>query len=206
MKKILSVFLTAVILVMSVFCVNAFAQEQTRTEKWAQNVNNYDFETKITNKINGEKTVARMYIKDGKIAFTTNFPLSDTINTKIKIIIKDGYVYIFFSDFPFFHLKTEVTNEMFDTPQIGELIFVKSYEEQNGSVTYYVEEFEDENNNICRYYFSGDTLVKIEAESIDEYNNNISSIMEIVSYEVNDSVFRVPFFSINIAPFLNIIY
>lgn len=206
MRKILSVFLTAVVLVMSVFCVNAFAQEQTRMEKWTQNVDDYEFEAKITNKINDEKNVAKMYVKGKKIALISNLPLTDNMNTKIKFIIKDGYVYILFPDFPFFHFKIEGNEDMFQIPEIGELIYVKSYEKQNGSVTYYVEEFEDENNNICKYYFFGDALVKIEAESIDEYNNHMSSIMEIVSYEVNDSVFRVPFFSINIAPFLNIIY
>ncbi len=206
MKKIFSIFLMSVILFVSVFCVNAFAQEQTRTEKWTQNVSDYEFKMRVTTETNNNKETSEMYYKEGKLAATIDIPYSDNINIKLKVIIKDSYVYMLFSDFPVFHFKFKADEDMFPSSEIGELEFVKSYEEQNGSVTYYVEEFSDENNTVCKYYFSGDYLVKIKTTGIDEYGDSLSSTLEFLTYEVNDSVFRIPFFSINISPIIDYFY
>lgn len=206
MKKITSAFLTAVILIMSVFCVNAFAQEQTRMEIWSQNANDYEFKMRVTEEAYGDKRSSVIYYKEGKLAATLDIPLSDNLNIKLKVVIKDSYVYLFFSDFPLFNLKFKANEDMFQYYEIAELAFVKSYEEQNGSVTYYIEEFSDENNTVSKCYFSGDYLVKIKTTGIDEYGDYLSNTIEFLSYDVNDSVFHTPFFSINITPFINILY
>lgn len=197
MKKFTSVFLTTIILVMSVFSVNAFAQEQTRTEKWIQNFTDYEFEARITNSINGEKSDAKMYVKDRNFAIICDFPLSYNITTKIKTVIKDGYFYVYSPYFPFVSLKNESIDDMLIISEAGELIYIQSYEEQIGSDTYYVEEFTNEYNAITKSYFLGDDLVKTESKAIDEYGNYESSVMEIVSHEVKNSVFFVPLFSID---------
>ncbi|MBQ2973030.1 MAG: hypothetical protein IJE19_01620 [Clostridia bacterium] len=200
MKKLTCITLAATIFIMSVFSVSAFAQEQTRTEKWIQNVDDYEIEAKITNSINGEKSDAKMYVKNGDFAIICDFPLSSYITTKIKVIIKDGYFYMFSPYFPFVSLKVELTDDMLIIPETEELIYIQSYEEQIDSITYYVEEFTNEYNAITKSYFLGDNLVKTESELTDEYGNYESSVIEIVSHKVKNSVFFVPLFSIEPSP------
>lgn len=206
MKKLISVFLTAIILIMSVFCVGAFAQEQTKSEKWMQNFFEQEAKIRVTTEVYGEETVSDMYFKDGKIASVFYMPLSRNIDIKIKVIINNGYFYILFPDFPLFHLKDEITEDMLIIPEADELTYLKSYEKQDGTITYYVEEFTNEQNMICKYYFIGENLIRIEAGGTDEYGEHSSSIVEILSDKVDDSVFRVPFFSINIAPLFDDLY
>ncbi|MBR5562523.1 MAG: hypothetical protein IKW12_05155 [Clostridia bacterium] len=199
MKKFISIILTATFLIISSFSVNAFAQEQTRTEKWIQNYTDYEFEAKITNNINDEKSGAKMYVKDGNFAIICDFPLSYNITTKIKIVIKDGYFYVYSPYFPFISLKIESPDDMLILSEAEKLTYIQSYEEQIGSDTYYVEEFTNEFNAITKSYFLGNDLVKTESELTDEYGNYESSVMEIVSHKVRNSVFFVPLFSIELS-------
>ncbi len=203
MKKITSVFLTVIILVMSVFCVNTFAQEQTCAEKWMQDFTDREMKMRVTTEVYGEETVSEMYFKDGKIASIFYIPFYKNINAKTKVIINNGYFYILFPDFPFFHLKEEITEDMLIISETDELTYVKNYEEQNGLITYYVEEFTNEQNMVCKFYFIGENLIRIEAGGTDEYGEYSSSIVEILSDKVDDSEFRIPFFSINISPFID---
>ena len=206
MKKFVSTVLTILILITSVFSLNAFAQEQTRAEQWMQDFTNQEMEMRITTTLYGEETISELYFKDGKIASTFYIPFYENINAKTKVIINNGYIYIIFPDFPFVHFKTEITEDMLIFPEASELTYIKSYEEQNGSITYYIEEFTTEQNMICKYYFIGDNLIRIEAEGTDEYGEHSSSVIEILSDEVEDSIFRIPFFSINISPFIESFY
>lgn len=201
MKKFVSTVLTILILITSVFSLNAFAQEQTRAEQWMQNLENSELEMQFTSFNEGQKTVSKLYIKDGNIAAISTLPLLQNYDAEIKFIIKDGYVYMYLTSFPVFYLRFENEDNVFQSNEQTEMIQLKSYEIQEGSTTYYIEEFtETDSESLVKYYFIDDHLKKIETYETDEYSQSPSSVTEILSEEVDDSVFRVPFFSINIAP------
>ncbi len=207
MKKFTSTVLTVIILIISVFSVNAFAQEQTRAEKWMQNFGNHELEIKATSYYAGQKTVSKLYIKGKNIAAISTLPLSKHYTAEIKAVIKDGYSYLYLTSFPFLHIKVKTDDNIFQSINPIELIYLKSYELQDGSTTYYVEEFTYKNSDaLIKYYFVGDKLMRIESDGTDEYGDYSSSVIEILSDNVDDSKFRVPFFSINISPLIDYFY
>ena len=84
MKKFISIILTATFLIISSFSVNAFAQEQTRTEKWIQNYTDYEFEAKITNKLNPSQK------EELKCRFGQTMPLMGKREAFLMVNIEDG--------------------------------------------------------------------------------------------------------------------
>ena len=79
-----------------------------------------------------------------------------------------------------------------------DMTFVKAYQETEGETVYDVEEFLDSESVVCKYYFIGEELDKVETIVEDETASG-KIIMDIISYEVDDSIFKVPWYSINIA-------
>lgn len=207
MKKFISAVLTAIILIISVFSVNVFAQEQTQVEKWIQDFENYELEIKATSYYAGQKTVSKLYIKDKNIAAISTLPISKSYTAEIKAIIKDGYSCLYLTSFPFLHIKVKTNDNIFQSIDPFEFIYSKSYEIQDGSTTYYIEEFTDKNSDtLIKYYFVGDNLMRVEADGTDEYGDYSPSVIEILSDKVNDNEFRIPFFSINIFPLIDIFF
>lgn len=208
MKKIISAALVAVILVISVFSVSAFAQEQTKAEKW-DDKDLMQFEAFIRSETDGEIVNAHMYIKDKKISFISEFPLTDNKDVTMKVIISDGHFYLIFPSFPFFYLKYEITDELL--PYIGkisatdETTLVNCTEITDGDTIYYVEEYVYNNGTSSKFYFVGDELYKLESKAFDEYGVSLKSEIQIVTCEVDDSMFEIPWYSINLTPLLIII-
>lgn len=201
MKKFLSVFF-AIVLIFSAFSLNAFAAETTRIEEWGkEHFPPYELGAKVT--INDE-TIQTFYIKDKMIA--GNVPVSENIN--IDIIMKEDCTYLYFKAFPYFHLKFEDVPEdylNFDSIDLPEASFDGSGTVILNSEEYYVEQFIAEDGTIVRYFFDGNDLKYIEAEDyVDGYYNH--TIIEILTTEVDDEVFELPFFSINLAPLIDFVF
>lgn len=200
MKKFASVFLTAIILIMSALSVNAFAQENHFPLS--------EMEAVITYSVNGEEeTVAKLYLKGEKLAFISDLPLTETISIKIKLIVDDGKSYLLFPNFPFVYLELEdVEYDLNDITNAEGMTLVKSGEITQGNTTYYVEEYSADDGSTYKIYFIGDEFVKTEVSYTDEYGNLTRGTTEIVSYEVDDSVFRILWFSADLTPILSFFF
>lgn len=209
MKRIISIFLIAIILIISVFSVNAFASEQTKAEKWAENwtedIKNQKVECEMSwDTISyGEKYNSHVYIKGENLSFITDLPITETFSIKVNIIINDGYCYMYLTSFPFFHIKVQQDFWSYDEIfPFEEVVLVDAKEVTENQTTYYVEEYAADNGMLIKWYFIGDKLIKIQFEYTDEYGDYTYNCFEIISDEVDDSVFQVPWYSIDISSYL----
>lgn len=214
MKKTLSIIMS-VILIISVFSLNAFAAT-TKTET-------------LVDKINTEKEVAvtltagdiplfgansdatdTIYIKDDKAAYDYN---AGFIN--IRVVLDDDEIIAFLPVFPYVHVKldskaigsvdiwgiiNEATNITF-----GVLNYVKSYEEEVDGKKYYVEEFNDRAQVTSKFYYDGDDL-KILNVTDKKTNSVQNTYFEDISFEVDDSIFKLPLISFDMTPVLSALF
>lgn len=214
MKKTLSIIMS-VILIISVFSLNAFAAT-TKTET-------------LVDKINTEKEVAvtltagdiplfgansdatdTIYIKDDKAAYDYN---AGFIN--IRVVLDDDEIIAFLPVFPYVHVKLdskaigsvdiwgiidEATNITF-----GVLNYVGSYEEEFEGKTYYVEEFNDRAQVTSKFYYDGDDL-KILNVTDKKTNSVQNTYFEDISFEVDDSIFKLPLISFDMTPVLSALF
>lgn len=201
MRKHLISALVVFIFSVLFFSVSASAGEATKAEEWYNSsyavtgmvmevaVDDGDTEIVQTVHSKGEKAASEIVIN----------------GSAIRLIIDNGDLIVFSPDVSIIHLKFSGLGGMFTeiyTPEIPEgfnLIFVKEYRETLGDTTYTVEEFTDKDGNNCKYYFSGNELDFIEAVT-EADDIEITMVMDILSYEVDESIFEVPWYSINIAP------
>lgn len=201
MKKILSVILSALI-ILSVFSVGAFAAEAepTRFQKW---MNEYESDKGIAFNINTRidgfligflKCTA--YIKGGQSATLIDFD-----GTELKLVSKDGDIYIYPAKFPFVHYKMDSAGFFVsdDTSGIG-YSFDGEYELELEDKTYFVEEYTfvtDGEEYQLRACFDGDELVNItHGQTIADMDIELE--FEVIPGEIDDEVFETPFFSLDV--------
>ncbi|MBR5562524.1 MAG: hypothetical protein IKW12_05160 [Clostridia bacterium] len=200
MKKFISVFMTTIILVMSVSCVNAFAQEQTKTDKWLESDAKNEIEFTIRDFGDSSSNGYHYYLKNNKICIKKTVQITDYFSVEIKIIYDSKNLYILFSDFPYFYFKypaNEITDILTnDDYSIQELEFAGSIEKEILSKTYTVEEFKNEKGEFVKYYFSEDTLNRSDFCFFDEEGNKRHMTMDIKSYNVNEQEFKIPWYSL----------
>lgn len=208
MKKLTSIFLTVIILIMSVFSVSASAQEQTRTEKWIESDSKNEIKIQaksvgtIQDNLETEMTIMH---KNGKILICFSIPVSDSFSPTVKMIYEDNNFFLYFPSFPYLHIKLPVEivgTTIYDIGFISEIDFnsVKTYEEKEGDKIYYVEEFVNENGENEKYFFIEDDLVKIETSFFDENGEKFLTTLLITPSIINDKVFEIPWYSINVFP------
>lgn len=210
MKKALSIIMS-VILIVSVFSFNAFAAT-TKTETLLNNINEKK-EVAVTLTAgdiplfgaNSDATDT-IYIKGDKAAYDYN---AGFINA--RVVLDDDEIIAFLPAFPYVHVKLdskaigsvdiwgiidEATNVTF-----GVLEFVKSYEEDVDGKTYYVEEFNDRAQVTSKFYYDGDDLKILKV--YDAKTNSVqNTYFEDISFEVDDSIFKLPLISFDMTPIL----
>lgn len=210
MKKILSVLLSALI-ILSVFSVVAFATEAepTKLEKWGET---YDWDNGISVKTRILANNISLdilfnivtYMKDGKTALIINFD-----GKEFKAVTKDDALCIFMTKLPLFHYK--ITGSIFnsiDSDLTSEnLSFVRGYEAEYEEKTFYVEEYlyeSDDQSMTLKFYFDGDELkVFGSEEKIDDMDTEI--YFEIIPGEIDDEVFEMPWYSIDVTRLVDFI-
>ena len=213
MKKVLKSVFLAFIMALLFFSVSASANESTRLGKWS--AENFDPENGLSVKqymvldnMGYIELLQEAHIKGEKITFTSKIN-----NLDVKFIIYDDTFFAYLPKFPFIHIKTPAEGFDFDallTPDSSEESrFLQSYETTLYSRSYYVEEFlsvnEYDEELIIKAYFIGDELKFMEHPyNIDGYNVTLRT--EILSINVDDKVFKVPFFSINIYPLIKFFF
>lgn len=197
MKKIISVILSAVILVMSVFSVNAFAQETT-DEQFSK-----EFEVDASFS-DGYENIDRLklYYKDYKLAFIVKIPLMSFIDITMKFILKDDKVYILFPSFQLFYIELSKSQlEIPDLPETNitdEWTILSTEEKSENGKTYKFVKYLTEEGHTYEVIFENDVLVKSVYKGYDEYGNYSETTGNFVSYEVSDSVFEIPWYSIKL--------
>lgn len=207
MKKHLISIMFALVLSIMLFCVSASATEAetTKAEKWFNEHHAVTgMVTDMTIDYGTTSVTERIYSKDGKEAVDVE------VNGRMLRLISDSKdVIMIYPDMPIFHVKFPGMAEILigligEAPTEFTLDFVKSYEVTEGDKTYYVEEFLDKDGNVGKYYFLGDELVFLEA--IVESNGETGTTRTaIISYEVDDEIFEIPWYSINLYPLVMIV-
>lgn len=211
MKKTLSIIIATIILVMSVFSVNAFAAE-TKTDA-------------LLGKLKESKEVA-VSLQAGDIPlFGENSDATDTFYIKgdkaayeykagfinVRVVFDGDKVIAFIPSIPFIHVKLET--KALGSINIGALIeeatnltsgvlaYVDTYEEELGGIKYTVEEYNDRAQVTSKFYYQNDELkiLKVEDKKTSSVQN---TYFENIEFEVDDSIFELPLVSFDVTPLL----
>ncbi len=211
MKKTLSIIIATLILVMSVFSVNAFAAE-TRTDKLLAKLKDTK-EVAVSLKAGdlplfGTATEATdtFYIKGDKAAYEYK---AGFIN--IRVVFDGEKIIAFMPSLPFIHVKLET--KALGSIDIGALIeeatnlttgvlaYVGTYEEDLGGTKYTVEEYNDRAQVTSKFYYQNDQLKILNVE--DKESGSVqNTYFESIGFEVEDSIFELPLVSFDVTPIL----
>lgn len=217
MKKTLSIILATIILVMSVFSVNAFAADTPKTDALLGNLENED-EISVTFTAGqstifsflGDNPVNKIAVKDNEIAYEI-----DNGMIKVRAVADDDGVIAFMPALPYFYVKldskvlaiTDIWDLICKTANLtqGFIQYVKSYNETVDGKEYYVEEYNDKENVTSKFYYEGNDLKILKVE-----NSKTKSVQytyfEDISFEADDEFFDTPVFAIDVTPILKGIF
>ena len=214
MKKALSIIMS-VILIVSVFSLNAFAAT-TKTEA-------------LLDKLNASKEVAvtltagdialfgsasdatdTIYIKDDKVAYEYK---AGFINA--RLVLEDDEIIGFMPAFPYVHVKLDSAAigsidvwgliEEATNLTLGVLNYVGSKEETVEGKTYYVEEFNDRAQVTSQFFYDGDDLKILKV--YDAQTGSVQyTYFEDIAFEVDDSIFKLPLISFDLTPVLKTLF
>ncbi len=211
MKKTLSVILATIILVMSVFSVNAFAAD-TRTDA-------------LFEKLNESKEVAVSLTAGDIPLFGSNSDATDTIYIKgdkaayeynagflsVRVVLDGDEIIAFIPSFPYIHVKIESKGlgsidlealiEEATKLTTGVLAYVDTYEEELGGVKYTVEEFNDRAQVTSKFYYQNDVLRILRVEDAKTHSVQ-NTYFENIDFEVDDDIFKLPLISFDLTPIL----
>ena len=212
MKKSISTVLTAAILIMSVFSVNAFAATsktdalldrlETATEV---SVTLRAGETKLFG-ILPAKITHTVAIKGNSICYEYN---AGFIGARV-VADKDG-IYGYMPNLPYFYVKmdsnplkgADIWALVLDAANItqGFIQYIKSYDETVDDTTYYVEEYNDREFVTSKFYYDGDELKMLKVT--DSSTNSVQyTYFEEITFDVDDSVVSVPQNAFDLSPIL----
>ena len=211
MKKTLSIIIASIILVMSVFSVNAFAAE-TKTDA-------------LLKQLKDSKEVA-ISLQAGDIPlFGSNSNASDTFYVKgdkaayeykagfinVRVVLDGDEIIAFIPEFPYIHVKLEtkalgsinISKLIEEATNLtsGVLNYVDTYEEEIGEVKYIVEEYNDRAQVTSKFYYQNDELKILKVNDKKTFSNQ-NTYFESVSFEVDDSIFELPLISFDVTPLL----
>lgn len=213
MKKFLSVLLTAVIIITSVFCVSAFAAETPKTDTLLSKIGTED-ELCITFTSGqstifsflGNNPVNKIAIKDNKVSYEIN----NGFITVRAVANSDG-VYAYIPSIPYFYVKLD--SKILSLTDVKALIakalnltqgfiqFVDSYSESFDGKDYYVEEYNDREAVTSKFYYEGDSLKILKVENAVTKSVQYTYFDDI-SFTANDDSFFVPVFALDVTPIL----
>ncbi|MBR6620790.1 MAG: hypothetical protein IKK85_10620 [Clostridia bacterium] len=204
MKKVFSIFVAAVIIVVSTLSLNAFAADKTKTETLFDKLKTAQ-EVTVTLKAGDVKLFGvlplsatdTIYIKGNKIAY--EYGLGGIISARA---VYDGEdVYGFLPELPLFFVK--LNGDAIGKPDVwsliesasditlGVLAYQKSYNETYNNTEYFVEEFNDRAQVTSKFYYIGDSLKMLRVE--DAQTGSVQyAYFENISFSVADSIFAVP--------------
>lgn len=212
MKKTLSIIIATIILVMSVFSVNAFAAETTKTDALLGQLKESK-EVAVSLQAGdipllGSNSDASdiFYVKGDKVAYEYKAAF---IN--IRVVLDGDEIIAFIPSFPYIHVKLETNAlgsiniealiEEATNLTTGVLNYVDTYEENLGGVNYTVEEYNDRAQVTSKFYYKNDELKILNVK--DAMTGSVqNTYFESIEFEVDDSIFELPLISFDVTPLL----
>ncbi len=150
-----------------------------------------------------QKYDCTIYRKGDKIAADTDFLIEEIFTVTIRVAFDENNVYMYLPKFPFFYysydkeiIEDELGADIFAMPE--NVIYIGSGTKDIDGKSYYVDIYESDGTTV-KYGIENDELIFVESYSNEDYS--IIYLNE-VSHSVNDSVFRPPFFAIDLSRFL----
>lgn len=218
MKKFFSISLTFAILFVSLFSINAFAEEalpktdalldrlETATEV---SVTIKSGETKLFGVIPA-KITNTVAVKGNTVAYEYSVGFITA-----RVVTADDGIYAYMPTLPFFYVKmdrnplegADIWALVLDAANItqGFIAYRESYEETVDGVTYYVEKYDDREFVTSKFYYEGDTLKMLKVE--DSSTGSIQyTYFEDISFDVDDSFFSIPSGAADLSPILKGIF
>lgn len=213
MKKALSVFLTAVILITSVFSLSAFAADTPKTDTLLGKLETED--EICVNFTSGQSTIFsflgknptnKIAIKDNEISYEI-----DNGFITIRVVANKLGVYAYIPSLPYFYVKldsyvlafTDVKELIAKATNLtqGFIQYVDSYNETVDEKEYYVEEYNDREFVTSKFYYNGDELKILKVE------NSVTKSVQYtyfdgIEFEADDDLFDVPVLAIDVTPLL----
>ncbi|MBR4858344.1 MAG: hypothetical protein IKU08_04080 [Clostridia bacterium] len=213
MKKFISIILTAIILITSLFSLSAFAADTPKTETLLNKVEAAD-ELSVTF-TSGQSTIFsflgqnpenKVSIKDNKISYEINNGI-----VTVRLVANDNGIYAYLPVLPFFYVKLD--SKILAIADLKELIskasnltqgfiqYIDSYNETFEGKEYYVEEYNDREFVTSKFYYDGDSLKILKVE-----NSVTKSVQytyfDTIAFEADDDMFDVPVLAIDVTPLL----
>ncbi len=213
MKKTLSIILTAVILITSVFSLSAFAADAPKTDTLLDKLET-EKEVSVTFTSGqstifsflGQNPVNKIAVKDNEIAYEVNNGI-----ITVRVVANDDGVYAYLPSLPFFYVKLD--SKILAVTDVWELIgkaanltqgfiqFVDSYNETVDGTEYFVEEYNDREVVTSKFYYEGDNLKILKVENSTTKSVQYTYFDEI-AFEADDGLFDVPVLAIDVTPIL----
>lgn len=213
MKRFLSVILAAILMMTSVFCINAFAAETPKADALLDRLETED-EVSVT--INSGSTLLfgflpseiknTVAVKGNSIAYEYSAGF-----LKVRVIASEDGIYAFVPTLPFFFVKldrnplegADIWQLVKDAANLtqGFIQYIESYNETVDGKEYYVEEYNDREFVTSKFYFDGDELVILKVEDASTHSVQYTYFDDI-SFEVDDSFFEVPSGAFDLSPIL----
>lgn len=213
MKKTLSIILTAIILITSVFSLSAFAADTPKTDALLDRLETED--ELCVSFTSGQSTIFSFLSKNptNKIAVKDN-EISYEINNgfiTVRAVANDDGVYAYLPSLPYFYVKLD--SKILAVADVKEIIakasnltqgfiqFVDSYNETVDGTEYYVEEYNDKEAVTSKFYYTGNDLKIIKVENASTRSVQYT-YFDSIAFEADDELFNVPVLAIDVTPIL----
>lgn len=203
MKKIISISIAAILLVMSVFSVNAFAANKPKTDALLDTL---ETATEVSVTLRAGKTrlfgilpvtiTNTVAVKGNNIAYEYSAGF-----IKARVVTADDGIYGYLPILPFFYIKldhnplkgADIWALVKDAANItqGFIQYIKSYEETVNGTKYYVEEYNDREFVTSKFYYSGDEL-KMLIVTDSSTGSVQNTYFDKITFDVDDGIFSVP--------------
>ena len=213
MKKTLSIILTAVILITSVFSLSAFAADKPKTDTLLGKLETED-EVCVTF-TSGQSTIFsflgqnpsnKIALKDNEISYEIDNGL-----VTIRVVANKLGVYAYIPSLPYFYVKLDSYVLAFaDVKELiikatnltqGFIQYVDSYNETVGGTEYYVEEYNDREFVTSKFYYNGEKLEILKVENAVTKSVQYTYFDEI-AFDAEDDLFKIPVLAIDVTPLL----
>lgn len=213
MKKFLSAILVAVIMLGSVFSVNAFAADTPKADALLDKI---ETATELSVTLRSGQTMLfgfmpatitnTIAVKGNTLAYEYSAGF-----IKVKVIVSDDGIYAYSPTLPFFFVKleenplkgTDVWTLVKEGANLTQAFiqYIDSYEETVDGKKYYVEEYNDREFVTTKFYFEGETLKFLKVTNSQTLSVQYT-YFEDISFDVDDSFFKVPAAAFDLSPLL----
>ncbi|MBQ4626359.1 MAG: hypothetical protein IJB45_03815 [Clostridia bacterium] len=213
MKRFLSAALAAIIMLVSLFSVNAFAADTPKADALLDTL---ETATELSVTLRSGQTMLfgfmpatiknTIAVKGDTLAYEYSASF-----LKVKIIVSDDGIYAYSPTLPFFYVKLEENplkgTDLWTLVKEGANLtqsfiqYIDSYEETVDGVKYYVEEYNDREFVTTKFYFEGETLKMLKVTN-SQTNSVQYTYFDDISFDVDDSFFEVPSGAFDLSPIL----